>query len=329
MEQLRNRKSVVASGADGKAPSRWGPRATSFVYYFILIGVVVYVVFYIQDRARFFRTPGIVATEVTPVASSLDGRVLEITPAVGDSVRAGDHLFTVEPGVECAAADTTRLVNMALDLRLAEARREIVSTRIASRRERAASLDERRALELGNEFAAERSRLAREIEELESDHALLGTEIAVRRRALAESSGSIVSSDTRCLPERVASPMDGRLHEVLRETHSVNDAGTAVVSLTGRNVDVRVVAQATEGNIKNLYLGKEVRVLFPDGSEDVGVIDAVRGAADVVDMLELGSYSLPESEVVMVIVPRDSARASVWLEYDRLLVQVRGRRGRR
>ena len=53
------------------------------------------------------------------------------------------------------------------------------------------------------------------------------------------------------------------------------------------------------------------------------------GATDVVDMLDLSSYSLPETEAVMVITPLAEADASVWLGYDRLFVQVRGRRGRR
>lgn len=329
MEQLRNKKSVIASGGDGTTPVRWAPRVTTLFYTVILLAIVAYIVFYVQDRARFFRTSGIVATEVTPVAAARDGRVTEIIPAAGDSVRRGDHLMTVAPGVDCAPADTTRLVNMALDLRLAEARREIVANRIASREARAATLDARRALELGREFAAERARLAREIEELESDFALLGTEIAVRRRALAESSGSIVSTDTRCFPEHVLSPIDGRVHELVRAPFSVNDAGTPVLSLTGRDADVRVVAQAAEGLIKNVYRGKEVEVRFPDGSRGVGVVHEIRAAADVVDVLAIDTYQLTETEIVMVIVPRDASDSSIWREYERLPVEVRGRRGRR
>lgn len=329
MEQLRNKRSVVASGADGKVPVRWGPRLTSVIYSLIILLILVYVVFYVQDRVRFFRTSGIVATEVMPVASAKDGRVTEIIPSVGDTVRRGDHLMTVAPGADCAPADTTRLVNMALDLRLAEARRQIVASRIQSREERAATLDNRRALELGSEFAAERARLARELEDLDADYILLGTEIAVRRQALAESSGSIVSTDTSCYPEQVFSPIDGRVHEFVREPFSVNDAGTPVLSLTGRDVDVRVVAQVGEGLIKNLYRGKEVEVRFPDGSRGRGVVQDIRAASEVVDVLAIDTYQLEDTDVVMVIGPGSASDSAIWREYERLPIEVRGRRGRR
>lgn len=329
MKQIRNRQSVVTSHEEGAPPPSPGIRVTQIIYYVVVIVLVTYIIYYAQDRLRFWNATGLVASSVTPVAPSIDGRVTRIHFDVGDAVEAGDSLLVVEPGEECAPADTTRLVNMALDVRLAQARRQIAGERITARQQRLTVLDSRVGLELGPDFARERDRIALEIEELQTEQRLASTEVAVLQQAIAETSGAIVSGDTKCFPEQVYAPSSGLVHEIRSPEFSVVGRGDPVLTLKARQPEVRIVARAEPELVGSLFRGKEIKLVFPDGGEDVGIVDDVRVAADVVDALDLGSYRLLDTELVVEIVPQDPSVGPVWLAYDRLYVELKGRRGRR
>jgi multidrug efflux pump subunit AcrA (membrane-fusion protein) len=327
--RVRNRRSVLISGEEGRAPRPLGVRVAKWTFIAAVVAVFGYVAYWVQDRARHFRTPGLVVAAVTPVAPSRDGRVAELPFATGDAVSKGDLVLVVEPGLACAEPDTIRIVNLQLDADLARARRSVVDAQIATRERRMRELAERAGLEVDGGYRTERNQLQTELEDLRGDGYVLDTEIRGLERAIGEFSREIVSEDTRCYPDRVYAPFDGTVYEVHAAAFSVVRAGDPVISLKADAPDVRVLARVEPELVPSIFKDKSLRVVFPDGTRSLGRVDTVYAAPTAIAPLELAEYRLLDGEVVMEIVP-DAAEqdAPFWRTQDRLLVQVSGTKKR-
>lgn len=327
--KVRNRRSVLISGDEGRAPHPVGIRVAKWLFIGAVVGVLAYVAFYVQDRMRHFRTPGLVVAEVTPVAPSRDGRVAELPFSTGDAVARGDLILVVEPGIACAQPDTLRVVNLQLDADLARARRNVVDAQIATRERRMQALAERAGLEVDGGYRAERNQLETEMEDLRGDRYVLDIQIAGLDRAIAEFSQDVVSEDTRCYPDEVYAPFNGTVYEVHAAAFSVVRAGDPVLSLKADEPDVRILARVEPELVPSIFKDKSLRVTFPDGTLSVGRVDTVYAAPTAIAPLDLGEYRLLDGEVVMEIVPDPAQRdAAFWRTQDRLLVQVQGAKKR-
>jgi multidrug resistance efflux pump len=328
MRQLRNRQSLVTSHEEGTPPPARGMRVTQILYYAVLVGLVAFVIYYAQDRMRFWAATGVVASAVTPVAPSIDGRILEIYVEPGQSILPDDELVLVKPGEECAPLDRSRLVGLELDARLAEVRHEVTGERIRERRMRLEGLDRLVGLELGPDLLRERDRLVAEIEDLEAEQRVLALEMGLREQFVRGVENSMVNTDTRCAPELVRAPADGVVHEILREEFGVVARGEAVLTYKAERPDIRVVASVDPELVRHLFVGKEVTLEFPDGQRSAGRVANAQVGRDVVDALDFGSYRIMDTDFVVEIVPAEPGLEASWLEYDRLYVDIRGRKGR-
>ena len=108
MKQLRNRQSLVTSHEEGTPPPVTGMRVTQVIYYAVVLGVIAFVIYYAQDRMRFWAETGVVAAAVTPVAPSIDGRITELYVEEGQPILPDDELILVEPGDIDALAEALR-----------------------------------------------------------------------------------------------------------------------------------------------------------------------------------------------------------------------------
>lgn len=328
MKQLRNRQSLVTSHEEGTPPPASRMRVTQAIYYVVILSLIGFVIYYAQDRLRFWAATGVVASAVTPVAPSIDGRVSYIYVAEGQSILPEDALILVEPGETCAPLDRSRLVGLELDARLAEVKHEAAGERVRERRMRLQGLDRRVGLELGPDILRERERLLSEIEDLEAEQRLLASEIVLREQFVRGVAGSLVNTDTKCAPELVRAPTEGVVHEILREEFSVVGRGDAVMTFKARQPEVRIVASVDSELVRHLFVGKEVTLEFPDGQRSPGRVANAQVGRDVVDALDLGSYRIMDTDFVVEIVPSEPGAGAAWLDYDRLYVDIRGRRGR-
>ncbi len=325
--KLRNRQQVVSFGQEGTAPASWAPRVTTLLFYGVLASILIYVAFYTANRLLNFRADGLVTTLTTSVASTLEGRVTEAPFAAGDTVREGDLLLTVAPGLACQLPDASRRDALAMDIRLDGARMEVLGERIEAVRERATDIDSRAALELDTELRRERTGLDTELFDLETDRRLLALEIQLKEQTLRETVPR--ASDTRCLPEFVHAPFDATVHAVHHEVYSVVNAGEPVLSLKALHPPVVVMAYADPRILPSLFPGKSVKVEFPDGTEATGSISAVRAASESFAQLDVNDYRLLESQILIEVVPANPNEAERWRTFDRLGVRVTGRRGGR
>ncbi len=328
MKQLRNRQSLVTSHEEGTPPPVTGMRVTQVIYYAVVLGVIAFVIYYAQDRMRFWAETGVVAAAVTPVAPSIDGRITELYVQEGQPILPDDELILVEPGEQCAPLDRSRLVGLELDARLAEVRHEVAGERIRERRMRLEGLDRLVGLDLGPDLLRERERLVAEIEDLEAEQRVLALEIGLREEFVRGVESSLVNTDTRCAPELVRAPANGVVHEILRDEFGVVGRGEPVLTFKAEQPDVRVVASVDPELVRDLFVGKEVTLEFPDGQRSAGRVANARVGRDVVDALDLGSYRIMDTDFVVEIVPVEQGQGPSWLEYDRLYVDIRGRRGR-
>lgn len=322
--KLRNRQSVVATGDEGRAPRSWAAQVTKGLYYVALVTIVAYVGVYVANRLINFRAQGLVATSTTLVASAQEGRVSVVPFQVGDTVAMGAVVAMVEPGVACQAPDTSRVVDDRTELQVDRARLRIVQEQIASRRRRLEALSQREGLELDMELRRERDDVEADLERLEGEARLLGLEVSLRDAALA--AGRHDLDDPRCRPELVQAPFNGTVHAIHHPAYSVVNAGEAILSLKPLEARVHVMAYVDPDELTSLYPGKELRVLFPDGSEDRGVIEKHRAASELFPELDVREYRFLESDVMVEIAPIDDRAATRWRQFDRLEVMVIGRR---
>ena len=325
--KLRNRQQVVSSGQEGAPPKPWASRITSLVYYGVITGLLLYGIFFVGNRLLNFRANGLVTTRTIPIASTRDGRVAELPFGTGDTVRAGALLATVRPGLACQASDSSRIETLRMDILLDRARLEVLGEQIDGVQARAIGLESREALELDIELRSERPRLEVDIIDLEAERHLLGLEIQLKQQALR---GAVPRDpDPRCQPDLVRAPFDGTVHSVHREVYSVVNVGEPVLSLEALRPQAVVVAYADPRLLTSLFPGKAVRIEFPDGTEAIGAISAVRAASESFAQLESEEYQLVESEVLIEVIPIDPAESERWLRFQSLGVRITGRRGAR
>jgi multidrug efflux pump subunit AcrA (membrane-fusion protein) len=268
-----------------------------------------------------------VTTRTLLIAPTREGRVTDLPYGEGDTVRLGALLARVEPGLGCPTPDTTRLVALRMDTQLNRARWDILGQRLATLRDRLQTLSLRSGLELDMELRREKDRLALEIEDLALQHRLLNAEISLQSRALGDAVAPVVRDSPACQPDLVLSPGDGTINAVYVDEFSVVNAGDAMLSLKPLDAPIRAMAYSSPDILPSLFPGKGVRVRFPDGSRDDGVIEAVHAAAELFPRLDVEAYRYLPSEVVVEIRPVDASQAERWRRFERLPVQVTGRKG--
>lgn len=327
--KLRSHQRVVTSGQEGRPPRSWPMRGTTLLYYAALLLLVGYIVYYVQYRVRYFTTPGLVATVATPVAPTREGRLREMSLSPGDPVLRGDALFVVEPGLACAPTVDGRAIDLATDIEMTRARREITAERLLAVETRMDELRGRSGLELDGTLRQERAQIERDIAQLRSERALLTAEIGVLENALAGLPPSGLARDPRCTSETVRAPFDGVVHAVLRDAFDVVAAGEPVVELQTTEPAVRVLARVDPELLPDLRVGNPVTVRFPDGTSDLGTIDTLYAATGTTNRERLEEYHLIAGDVLMEISPTEAAASARWRSRDRLYVDVTGRRGDR
>ncbi len=325
--KLRSKQRVVSTGDEGQAPPSWPARFTTGLYYLILLGVVTYGAVFLGSRLLFFRAPGLVTISTTVLAPTREGRVAELPFEVGDTVWSGSLVARIEPGLACQQSDQARLSGLRTQVRLTRGRHVLVEEEITLKRDRLDMFRRQEPLELDLELRRERVRVEGELRKLENQRRLLVIERRSHEETLRET--VTVVDDPRCLPDMVHSPLDGTVSAVYQAAFDVVNAGDPILSLRPLEAPVRIIAYMDPGILPSVFPQKRVRVRFPDGSEDDGVVRAVRAASESFAHLDVEDYRFQDSDVLAEILPADSSRARAWQRFDRLEVTVTGRRGRR
>ena len=161
--------------------------------------------------------------------------------------------------------------------------------------------------------------------ELVTERRVLEAEIsAARDRLAAERRVPEVPPD--CQPQPLHAPSDAVVVALHLGPDEVARTGDPVLSLVRDDARVWVVAYLENGRRDEVTPGERVAVRLPDDTASVGRVATVRSSAAEFSGNKWDAYRLEEAEVVLEILPEDTAAARRWMDFERMEVEVRGSR---
>ncbi|MET0028259.1 MAG: HlyD family efflux transporter periplasmic adaptor subunit [Candidatus Thiodiazotropha sp.] len=325
--RIRNKKSFVVVGPEGKAPKSLGSRITHWLYLAFLALLAIYLVVFTFNYITTFQIPGQIVVERIKVASLEGGRILSLNVDEGDRVKANDLLLVIDNGKSCEPVQDRSLDKLkrqlALDRLQLDALRQR-QTRLQARRQQL--LDERRlgrVLELEREDRAAERSLQQELDEAGLDQTLLEEQIRLQEQQI-QVYASEQPSDPDCGRERIVAPVDGLVVAVNQHLHEVVARKETLMILMPDQPRVQVEAFGEVNESLPVSLGQQVAVILPDGTRSLGEVSEFEASAYRFPDREFHVYQPEATSMRVVIRPLDSQTARQWIDFDRRDVSVRG-----
>ena len=323
--RLRNRHSFLASRPEGRPPPNPASRVTQFLYFGVLAAVVGYVAWYGVTRYLNYTLRAQIQCERTVIGAARPGTLRGLSVAEGDRVTAGQVLGRIDPPAACAARDDGRAVALQGDIQVRRARLDAVRGRLAEVDQRLRRAELRRALELDVAPRDDAARLQERRGEMLAERRVLEAEIAAARARLA-AERRVPEVPPDCQSQELRAPADAIVVALHLGPDEVARTGDAVLSLVRDDAPVWVVAYLENGRRDDVVPGEAVTVRLPDRTDSPGRIATVRSSAAEFSGNKWDAYRLEEAEVVLEILPEDTATARRWMGFERMEVEVRGSR---
>ncbi len=198
------------------------------------------------------------ARDVSPIAPSSSGQLVELTIEEGDAVEVGAVVARLDAALEQQALERAQAARGTASARVALAE--------ASRDEHLAEVERRRGLLRAGTLAQA------EFDALEARGPVLEAEIALARAQLAEAESAVRAARLEVERRAVRAPVAGVVVERLVSVGAWVTPQTPVAHLVdGTNVEF--VAAVAEPDVPRVELGSEVRVALADGASWVGRIE--------------------------------------------------------
>lgn len=324
--RLRNRHSYLATRPEGSPPANPASRVTQFLYFAVLAAVVGYVGWFGVSRYLNFSLRGQVQCERTVVGAARTGTVQGLQARRGDHVQAGQVLARIQPPHACAlTAERRGVTALAGEVRVLQARLDGVGEESAGLEAALERSRLRRGLEL--EVAAEASpeRLRQRVARLGAEARVLDARLQAARAELAAARRApAVAPD--CQAQVLRAPAAAVVLSRHLGNGEVARSGDPVLSLMLDGAPVWVAAYLETEERRDVRAGQAVVVELPDGSTSTGQVGSVRSSAADFPVNQWDGYRLEPSELMLQVLPMDTATARKWMNFDRLEVRVRGAR---
>jgi multidrug resistance efflux pump len=272
-----------------------------------------------------YEGPGLIRVERTVMSPERDGRIQQIYPAEGETVRRGDSLMLVQPGRPCEPVEGTLV---AQERRESRQQAELLTQRIQAlqqeldrKRQALGRLRERNALELGD-TEPRRNEIEERIFQIQSDIERLRTQ----RRQARETADQLatVPRDPECSPFVVTAPHGGHVVRVHEREFSFVDSGTPVLSLTRPSPSVTILAYLERDLTGYVQRGDTVRVFLPSGATTSGVVRDTYSTAQDFAQVKYDVYRPYAPQLLAEIAPASRGAKERWQALDRTWVEVEG-----
>ncbi len=190
----------------------------------------------------------------------------------------------------------------------------------------------RRALEVGGippkkaNTSSQDRHLSREKQKIKTDLALLKKEIALKKRQLGRLKKRVskTTTPTRCLAETVVAPFAARVTALKLRENEFARRGEAIATLVERSAPARIEALFEDKLMPHLTSGSHLEVIFPDGWQSQGRIEALSSPDYAVSALDRPVFAVNGSHVRARVLPLNEDAGRRWLRYDRMEVHLRG-----
>ncbi|MET0067364.1 MAG: HlyD family efflux transporter periplasmic adaptor subunit [Candidatus Thiodiazotropha sp.] len=325
--RIRNKKSFVVVGPEGKAPKSLGSRITHLLYLAFLALLAIYLIIFTFNYITTFQIAGQVVVERIKVAGLDGGRILSIEVAEGEPVKAGELLLTIDTGATCEPLQDRNLDKLKRQLALDRVQFDALRQREARLQARQRQqLDERRmgrVLELEREDRGGERALQRDLDEVALDRALLEEQIRLQEQQIQVYAREQAPQQD-CGRERVVAPVDGRVLAVNRHVHEVVARKETLLVLMPTQPLVQVEAFGKIDEELPVSIGQQVEVILPDGASTLGEVSEFEASAYRFPDREFHVYQPEATSMRVVIRPLDAQVAQAWIGFDRRDVSVKG-----
>jgi len=316
--KLRNRKSYLNSLPEGKAPVSLLSRLIHWIYFLILIAVVIYFARYIYYRLSSIEGFGQVVVERVVLSAGYGGNISQLPIIEGQAVNQGDLLLQISSLKKCQKKENGNIYKLKLNTEMKQAKLNALRSKLKTINNEQIM---HRALELNN-------RALNSTTNLQFDIKILANELNVQYKllkALSENQQIDTGVAADCQDELISSPFESTVKRVLKENYEFVKKGEAVVIIQDKLAKVQIEGYLSKYDLKDIVLGNEVTIEFPDGEVGAGVINKIDASAYAFSEREWENYEPSDSRIRILLSPTDPQQATLWKQYDLLRVQIRGR----
>jgi len=315
--KLRNRKSYLNSLPEGKAPVSLLSKLIHWAYFLILIALVIYFARYIYYRLSSVEGFGQVVVERVVLSAGYGGNIAQLPVVEGQTINKGDilvHIFSLK---SCQQKDNANIFKLKLDT-------EIKTAKLNALRKKLKEINNHqvmyRALELNN-------RVLNSTANLQFDITLLAKELKLQLellRTLNKNQQDRPITVAECQDEIIHAPFKGEVKRVLKQNYEFVDKGEAVVIVESKQADVQIEGYLSKYDLKDISLGNQVTIEFPDGEIGYGTINKIDASAYAFAERRWENYEPSDTRIRILLSPIDQQQSELWKQYDLLRVQIRG-----
>lgn len=309
---------------EGSAPARRAPQLTRWLYFSLLLLGSGYLIYLVLQTLFYIEVRGQVEVDKIQVSPARSGQLTDMNLTEGGQVKAGQLLARVLPDKACEQVEENpRIEKIRYEIRMLDGQVRLEQQRLSALRSTRKQYDLRRALEMDGSRQRDMLELDRNIDKSRLDIRLAQEELAIKKQALEELEATPIAPRPDCQPESLHAPFDARIITIHRRNHEYAGRGDPIVTLESLNAPVRIEAYADSRQYERWSAGDEVQVLFPDGSETAGHVEAVQSAAYNTPARQWDDYVPVEARLRIHLITQDKNAAHHWRSFDRMDVTVR------
>lgn len=257
-----------------------GDPVRKWTFIVMAISLILLVLYLVGDRLTPFSSQARVHAYVVPIAPQVAGRVLEVNVSNNQWVKAGDRLFTIDPGTyelavqaaEAALLATRQSVEAGISnvaassanvdsARASVWRSEQDANRMrAIREEDPGAISERRLQAAEANLAAMRGQLSAAEAALEAARSALGSPDE-NNAQIQQARSALESAKLNLERTTVYAPRDGMITDLRVDQGNYAGAGTPLMTFIAIH-DTWIQAELSENNLGNVDAGDRVEITF-------------------------------------------------------------------
>lgn len=332
--KLHGKPSYLTKGTDSQAPERIKPRITKYLYYCLLLGLLIYFLYFFGQRFFVFQYPAVVKQEQAWLRVQYGGLLQELDVAAGERFAKGDILATVGPARQCntSAIDRQIVENQAdrdmllLEVQTLDALIQLKQSQISD--DEASLFGMSRALELTAplEIKQRLGQLQDALREMQIERSQKQGELGLLRDAenrLAESKNT--QADPTCLPEKIYAPYAGKVTQLNSLIGQELDAGDALLSYSKTGSQIAIETFLDYDQYQHISRGERVTIVLPNGDEKAAKVTKIASSEKYRASLPTeGDNDLTLPKMKVTLSPVNPQEAQAWKQFELQQVTIRG-----
>ena len=322
--KLRNRKSYMTSLPEGNPPENIRPRITQIIYYFILLSVVLYIIYLFSSRYFYFNESGFIEVEKTIISSSYGGKVIKLPVKEGQTLIDSKLLAVIAASKNCNSSYRLNTDKLKYDLAVNRSKLSLLKREVNDIKNFISNSNLQRALETRQSNTSTSNKLNRDLIKKQNEIALL--ESTIRLQQQRQPSKFIGQASPECFNETLKSPFNGHVHSIKRKLNEFASRGAPLLILIADDATVRIETYLKNDQLPYVKIGAHVSIEFPNSTVTEAKIKNIYSSAYAAPEREWNHYKPLDTQVRVHLEPINKKDALLWKKYDRMEVNVRGRK---